>query len=218
MTPQTVNAYYEPSMNEVVFPAAILQPPYFDLAADDATNLGSIGATIGHEITHAFDDQGSQYDAKGNLRNWWTKADFENFMKSIQKIRNQYDKYTIPGGAHVKGENVSGEAAADLGGANIAFAALQKILGDSPRVPDANGFTPEQRFFIAFGQSFATKYRPEALAAQVAGDEHPPDFFRVNGTVGNMSTYEKAFGLPDNAPIMVPPGERTQLWETKPSH
>jgi putative endopeptidase len=216
MNPQTVNAYYDPSMNEVVFPAAILQPPYFDLAADDAVNLGSIGATIGHEITHGFDDQGSQYDAAGNLRKWWTPQDFENFMKSIQKIRDQYSGYTIPGGAHVKGDNVSGEAAADLGGANIAFAALQKILGDSPRLPDANGFTPEQRFFIAFAQSFATKYRPEALAAQVAGDEHPPDMFRVNGTVGNMGSFAKAFNLPDNAPIMVPAAKRTHLWEVQP--
>jgi len=217
MNPQTVNAYYEPSMNEVVFPAAILQPPYFDLLADDATNLGSIGATIGHEITHGFDDEGSQYDFKGNLKKWWTPADFEHFMKKIQQIRDQYSGYSIEGDAgekiHVKGDNVSGEAAADLGGANIAYAALQKILGDSPRVPDANGFTPEQRFFIAFGQSFATKYTPEALLAQVEGDEHPPDFMRVNGTVGNMSAFAKAFGLKDTAPVMVPPDKRTNLWE-----
>ena len=217
MSPQTVNAYYEPSMNEVVFPAAILQPPSFDLAADDATNLGAIGATIGHEITHGFDDQGSQYDANGNLRKWWTPKDFDAFMKQIQRIRNQYSQYAVPDHdgmpVHVKGDNVSGEAAADLGGANIAYAALEKIYGDKVNVVDESGYSPAQRFFIAFAQSFATKYRPEALLKQVAGDEHPPDFFRVNGTVGDMEAYKKAFKLPDNAPIMVPADQRAHLWD-----
>jgi putative endopeptidase len=212
MTPQTVNAYYDPSMNEIVFPAAILQPPFFDLKADDATNFGAIGSIIGHEITHGFDDQGSQFDANGNMRNWWKKADAENFQKRIQAIRDQYDGYKLPDGVQLKGKLVSGEAAADLGGSKISFQALQKVLGDGPRTPDANGFTPEQRFYISFAQAFASKERPEALDLQVTSDPHPPDSFRVIGTVGNQSEFAKAFNLKDDAPIMLPPDKRTQLW------
>jgi putative endopeptidase len=212
MTPQTVNAYYDPSMNEIVFPAAILQPPFFNMAADDATNYGAIGSVIGHEITHGFDDEGSKFDAQGNMRDWWTKADEDNFNTRIQKIRDQYSQYTIPGGAHVKGPAVSGEATADLGGSKISYGALEKVLGDSPRTPDATGYTPEQRFYLSFAQAFQGKSTDQALQLQVASDPHPPENFRVDGTVGNQPEFAKAFNLPANAPMMIPPDKRAQIW------
>ncbi len=212
MTPQTINAYYMPPMNEIVFPAAILQVPFFDLAADDATNYGAIGAVIGHEMTHGFDDKGSQYDAQGNLRNWWTDADRAAFDARIKLIKALYGSFSVSGDKHLLPDLVSGEAAADLGGLKLAYLALQKSLETKPRVTDDNGFTDEQRFFLSFAQIWATKARDEYEQMQVTTDPHPPGRFRVNGTVCNLPEFAKAFGLPDDAPIMLPADKRCDLW------
>lgn len=212
MTPQTINAYYMPPMNEIVFPAAILQPPFFALDADDAANYGAIGAVIGHEMTHGFDDKGSQFDAQGNLRNWWTDADRAAFDSRIKLIKALYGSFSVSGDKHLLPDLVSGEAAADLGGVKLAYLALQKSLETKPRTTDANGFTDEQRFFLAFAQIWATKARDEYEQMQVTTDPHPPGRFRVNGTVCNLPEFAKAFGLADDAPIMLPAEKRADLW------
>ncbi|MBC7999522.1 MAG: M13 family metallopeptidase [Leptolyngbya sp.] len=212
MTPQTVNAYYWSEMNEIVFPAGILQPPIFDPKADDATNLGAMGMVIGHEMTHGFDDQGSKFDAKGNMKNWWSEGDLTRFKERIALIEKQYDGYVVVGDTHLKGKLVAGEAAADLGGLTIAYKALQKILGDSPRKPDADGFTPEQRFFISFAQAWATNIRPEKEHMMAATDPHPTPKFRVNGTLANMDAFEKAFSVKSPNKMMLPKNERCYLW------
>jgi putative endopeptidase len=212
MTPQTINAYYSPAKNEIVFPAAILQPPFFDMLADDATNYGGIGMVIGHEMTHGFDDQGSKYDAHGNLREWWTDEDKTQFDDRTQLIREQYSSYQVSGGAHVKGPLVSGEAAADLGGLKIAYLALQRALTGKVREKDANGFTEEQRFFLSCAQVWSLKARPEQEELQVATDPHPPAQFRVNGTLANMPEFAQAFDLPADCEMMLPPEKRCRLW------
>lgn len=212
MNPQTVNAYYMAEMNEIVFPAAILQPPFFNPSADDATNLGSIGMIIGHEMTHGFDDEGSKFDGSGNLKDWWTAEDKKHFQERVDHIVNQFDQYTVAGDAKIKGKLVSGEAAADLGGVTIAYKALEKSLGDKPRVKDANGFTPEQRFFIAFAQAWMQNTRPERMRLMAKTDPHPLAKLRVNGTVANMDAFVKAFGCAQDAPIMLPADKRTHLW------
>lgn len=212
MNAHTVNAYYSPEMNEIVFPAGILQPPVFDVKADDATNLGGMGMVIGHEMTHGFDDQGSKFDAKGNLHNWWTDEDMKRFESRVDLIRNQYDGYVVAGDTHLKGKLVSGEAAADLGGMTIAYKTLEKILGDKPREKDANGFTPEQRFFLAFAQCWATNYRPERERLIAKTNPHPTAEYRVNGTLANMDAFEKAFPCDGKDSMMLPPEKRCRLW------
>ncbi|MBS2003939.1 MAG: M13 family metallopeptidase [Cyanobacteria bacterium SZAS LIN-5] len=212
MNAHTVNAYYSPEMNEIVFPAGILQPPVFDVKADDATNLGGMGMVIGHEMTHGFDDQGSKFDAKGNLHNWWTDEDMKQFESRVDLIRNQYDGYVVAGDTHLKGKLVSGEAAADLGGMTIAYKTLEKILGDKPREKDANGFTPEQRFFLAFAQCWATNYRPERERLIAKTNPHPTAEYRVNGTLANMDAFEKAFPCDGKDSMMLPPEKRCRLW------
>jgi len=212
MNPQTVNAYYMAEMNEIVFPAAILQPPFFNPSADDATNLGSIGMIMGHEITHGFDDEGSKFDGKGNMKDWWTAADKERFQKRVDLIVNQFDGYTVAGDTKLKGKLVSGEAAADLGGLTLAYKALERELGSKPRVKDANGFTPEQRFFISFAQAWTQNTRLEKMRMQALTDPHPNAKFRVNGTLANMDEFAKAFDVPDDAPMMLPKDKRCRLW------
>jgi putative endopeptidase len=212
MTPQTINAYYSAEMNEIVFPAALLQPPFFDMLADDATNYGGIGMVIGHEMTHGFDDQGSKFDAHGNLRQWWTDEDEIQFEHRIELIREQFSSYQVSGGAHVKGPLVSGEAAADLGGLKIAYLALQRALAGKVREKDKNGFTEEQRFFLSCAQVWALKSRPEQEELQVATDPHPPAQFRVNGTLANMPEFAQAFDLPADCEMMLPAEKRCQLW------
>jgi putative endopeptidase len=212
MTPQTVNAYYWAEQNEIVFPAGILQPPIFDPAADDATNLGAMGMVIGHELTHGFDDQGSKFDGKGNLKDWWTEDDQKRFKERVALIEKQYESYKVIDDVRFKGKLVAGEAAADLGGLTIAYKTLEKILGDTPRKKDVNGFTPEQRFFISFAQAWATNVRPEKERLMAATDPHPTPRYRVLGTLANMEAFEKTFGGSGEKPMMLPVKDRCQLW------
>ena len=218
MTPQTVNAYYNPGLNEIVFPAAILQPPFFDLTADDATNYGGIGAVIGHEIGHGFDDQGSQYDGLGNLNNWWSEKDREEFEKRSEILIKQYDELH-PAQApdvHVNGALTIGENIGDLGGAVIAFKAYQLTLidesGQKVQSPVIDGYTGEQRYFLAFSQVGRGKYRPEEVRRRVAIDPHSPDEFRVNQIVKNMSEFVDAFSLKPGDGLYLPPEERVKIW------
>jgi predicted metalloendopeptidase len=209
---QSTAASYSDLLNEIVFPAGCLQPPIFDPQADDATNLGSMGAIIGHEITHGFDDEGSHYDAAGNLHDWWAGDDKKRFQERIDLIASQFDAYIVGGDTHLKGKLVSGEVAADLGGAIIALGALEKSLGDKARTKDANGFTPEQRFFISFAQMFAENSRPERDRLQAKTNEHPSAKLRVNGTLANMDAFAKAFNCGNDCPMMLPADRRCRLW------
>lgn len=213
MTPQTVNAYANPLKLEVVFPAGILQPPLFDFEADDAANYGAIMAVILHEFGHFFDDQGANFDADGKLNRQWSNQDFELFMAQIQLLRNQAARYAVgPNQVHLKGDLVSGEAAADLNGARLAFRALKIALEKNGRPQDETGFTDEQRFFIAFAQVWSVIITPEALENQAMTDPHPPGEYRCNGTLAHMEEFAEAFGLPDDAPIMLPREERAHIW------
>jgi putative endopeptidase len=194
MTPPTVNAYYSPTMNEIVFPAGILQPPFYDPKADDAVNYGGMGAVIGHEITHGFDDQGSQFDARGNLRNWWTPEDRKNFDERANCVQTQFDGYEVEPGLHQNGKLVLGESIADLGGLTISYAAYEKSLEGKPRPKDLDGFTPEQRFFLGWAQVWGTNTRPEFARLQTNTDPHPLPHFRGNGPLSNMAVFAQAFG------------------------
>jgi putative endopeptidase len=193
MTPPTVNAYNNSSMNEIVFPAGILQPPFYDPKADDAYNYGGIGAVIGHEITHGFDDHGSQFDAQGNLKNWWSPEDLKQFQARAQCVSDQFDGYVVQGDLHQKGRLVLGESIADLGGLTIAYAAYEKSLEGKPR-KEIDGFTPEQRFFLGWSQVWASNATPEFERLQVNTNPHPLPRFRANGPLSNMAEFAKAFG------------------------
>lgn len=212
MNPQTINAYYQAEMNEIVFPAGILQPPFFDAKADDAVNFGSIGMIIGHEMTHGFDDEGSKFDGQGNMKDWWTADDKKHFQERVDLIVKQFDGYTVAGDTHLKGNLVSGEAAADLGGLTISYKAMERALANKPHTKDAAGFTPEQRFFISFAQGWAQNTRLERERLMAKTNPHPIPHLRVNGTVANMDAFPKAFDLPDNCPLMLPPDKRCRLW------
>ncbi len=193
MTPPTVNAYYSSSMNEIVFPAGILQPPFYDPNADDAVNYGGIGAVIGHEISHGFDDQGSKFDGKGNLHEWWTADDRKNFTERGDCVVNQFNGYEVESGLHQNGKLVLGESIGDLGGLAIAYAAYEKSIAGK-RPPNIDGFTPEQRFFLGWAQVWGTNQRAEAARLQTNTDPHPLARFRGNGPISNMETFAKAFG------------------------
>jgi putative endopeptidase len=193
MTPPTVNAYYNSSMNEIVFPAGILQPPFYNPNADDAVNYGGIGAVIGHEISHGFDDQGSKFDGGGNLHEWWTPEDRKNFTERGDCVVNQFNGYEVEPGLHQNGKLVLGESIGDLGGLTIAFAAYEKsIRGNRPK--DIDGFTPEQRFFLGWAQVWGANQRAEAARLQTNTDPHPLARFRGNGPLSNMEAFAKAFG------------------------
>jgi len=194
MTPPTVNAYNSSSMNEIVFPAGILQPPFYDPKADDAVNYGGMGAVIGHEITHGFDDHGSQYDGKGNLKNWWTDGDAKNFKARAACVSDQFDAYVVEGDLHENGKLVLGESIADLGGLTISYAAYEKSLQGKPRPPDKDGFTAEQRFFLGWAQVWGANVRPEFARLQANTNEHPLPRFRGNGPLTNMAEFARAFG------------------------
>lgn len=194
MTPPTVNAYYNPLMNEIVFPAGILQPPFYDPKADDAINYGGMGAVIGHEISHGFDDQGSQFDPHGNLRNWWTGDDRKNFDERATCVEKQFDTYEVEPGLHQNGKLVLGESIGDLGGLAIAYAAYEKFLEGKPRPKDIDGFTPEQRFFLGWAQVWGSNQRPEAARLQANTNPHPLSRFRANGPLSDMAAFAKAFG------------------------
>ena len=193
MTPPTVNAYYNPTFNEIVFPAGILQPPFYDPNADDAVNYGGMGAVIGHEISHGFDDQGAKFDGQGNLKNWWSPEDEKNFNDRGECIVKQFDGYEVEPGLHQNGKLVLGESIGDLGGLAIAYAAYEKaIAGQRPK--DVDGFTPEQRFFLGWAQVWGATTRPEYARLQTNTNEHPLPQFRANGPLSNMEAFAKAFG------------------------
>ncbi|HEX4546071.1 MAG TPA: M13 family metallopeptidase [Candidatus Acidoferrum sp.] len=194
MTPPTVNAYNNSNMNEIVFPAGILQPPFYDPKADDALNYGGMGAVIGHEITHGFDDHGSQFDAKGNLKNWWSEEDLKNFKSRAGCVSDQFDGYVVDGDLHQNGKLVLGESIADLGGLAISYAAYEKSLEGKPRPPDKDGFTPEQRFFLGWAQVWGTNERLEYARLLANTNPHPLPRFRTNGPLSNMAIFAKAFG------------------------
>ncbi|MDQ3020465.1 MAG: M13 family metallopeptidase [Bacteroidota bacterium] len=211
MTPQTVNASYNSSKNDITFPAGIMQPPFYDPNADDAVNYGAIGAIIGHELTHGFDDQGRLYDGDGNLRDWWTEADAKNFKARADKLAAQFSRYLVIDTMHVKGELTLGENIADLGGMVTSYYALQKSLeGKEKKIID--GFTPEQRFFLGFSQIWRNNSRPEALRLQVNTDPHSPGKFRVIGTISNMEEFMKAFNGKPGDPMVRDAGERVVIW------
>jgi putative endopeptidase len=200
MTPPTVNAYYNPNLNEIVFPAGILQPPFFDPEADDALNYGAIGMVIGHELTHGFDDQGRKYDADGNLRDWWAPQDERNYKERAALLAGQYAGYLAVDDLHVNGELTLGENIADLGGLKISFLAFQKTLRGKPAPPKVAGFTPEQRFFLSYAQVWRGLMRPEALRLMVKTNPHSPPRFRVVGPLYNMPEFFRAFAVsPEDA-------------------
>jgi putative endopeptidase len=212
MSPPTVNAYYDPQLNEIVFPAGILQPPFFDFEADDAHNYGAMGAIIGHEMTHGFDDQGSQFDAQGNMRNWWTPDDQKNFEARGACVASQFDGFVVEENLHENGKLVEGESIADLGGLAIAYAAYHKALEGKPRPPDVDGFTPDQRFFLAYGQSWAESMRPEYARMLTNVDPHPVPKFRVTGPLSNLPAFAKAFDCKAGDPMARPESQRCQIW------
>ena len=212
MTPPTVNAYYNPSFNEIVFPAGILQPPYFDPAADDAVNYGGIGAVIGHELTHGFDDQGRQFDAQGNLRDWWTADDAKRFTERAQRVVSQFNGYLAVDTFHVNGALTLGENIADLGGLTVAYYAYETSLEGKPRPPDIGGFTTEQRLFIGFAQGWRNLIRPESIRLRTLTDPHSPPHWRVNGPVSNMGEFARAFGCKAGDAMVRPDSVRAEVW------
>jgi predicted metalloendopeptidase len=211
MTPQTVNAYYNPGLNEIVFPAAILQPPFFDAEADDAVNYGGIGAVIGHEISHAFDDQGSKYDGDGNLKNWWTEADQAAFEKLTNRLVTQYEGYEALPAKKVNGKLTLGENIADLSGMAIAFKAYRISLGGKDG-PVLDGYTSSQRFFLGWSQIWRRKYRDAELVKRLVTDPHSPSHFRANGPVTNLDAFYEAFQVKPGDKLFKPKEERIQIW------
>ena len=210
-TPATVNASYQPSRNDITFPAGILQPPFYDPNADDAYNYGGIGTVIGHEMTHGFDDQGAKFDANGNLVNWWQEADLKNFEQRAQCIRNQYSEFNVAPSININGSLVSGEAIADLGGATIALAAYEKSLQGKPR-QTIDGFTPEQRFFLGFAQVWGENMAAAEQTRRALTDPHAQGPFRVNGTVSNMPAFRKAFGCTETSKMVREEAKRCAIW------
>ena len=211
MTPQTVNAYYNPSLNEIVFPAAILQPPFFDLKADDAVNYGGIGAVIGHEIGHGFDDQGSAYDGDGVMKNWWTPADLTAFKSRTASLVAQYSGFKAFPDLNLNGEFTLGENIGDLGGLSIAIKAYKETLGGK-EAPVMDGFSGMQRFFLGWGQVWGEKAREEAVRSQIAGDPHSPAKFRINGVVRNVPEFYEAFKIKPTDSLYLAPDKRVKIW------
>ena len=212
MTPQTVNAYYNPLYNEIVFPAAILQPPFFNFEADPAVNFGGIGAVIGHEITHGFDDSGAEFDAEGNLQNWWTPADKENFEKVTAALAKQFDQYEPVKGIFVNGIFTNGENIADLGGVNIAYDALQMYLNDHEKIEKISNFTQEQRFFISWATVWRTLSTDAYMTNQVKTDPHTPGYFRAFAPLTNVDSWYKAFDVKEGDKLYKKPEDRIKIW------
>jgi len=212
MLPQTNNAYYDPTQNQITFPAAILQPPYFDPKADPASNYGSIGATIGHEIGHGFDDQGRKFDAHGALTDWWTPQTAKLYTAHADKLVAQYNGYEPIPGVHIKGQLTLGENLGDLGGLEVAYAAYRKYVAQHGEPPVIDGLTGDQRFFIAYGYSWETKQREGALRAQLLTNEHSPAKYRVNGVVRNVDAWYKAFNVQPGDKMYLPPEQRVHVW------
>ncbi len=213
MLPQTVNAYYNPQNNEIVFPAAIMQPPFFNASADEAVNYGSIGAVIGHEFLHGFDDQGSKYGPDGNLKSWWTEEDRKKFEVKTKMLVNQFNSYIVIDSLHVNGELTLGENIADLGGLTMAYEALKMYLKNNPSANKIiDGYTPEQRFFIGFAQVWKNNARPEAARQLILTDPHSPPQFRVFGTLSNMNQFYEIWGVKDGNKMYRKPEERATIW------
>ncbi|MGE0639313.1 MAG: M13 family metallopeptidase [Thermoanaerobaculia bacterium] len=212
MTAPTSNAYYNPLMNEIVFPAGILQPPGFDMTATDAVNYGGIGVVIGHEVSHGFDDQGAQFDAQGRLRNWWTADDLARFTARGQCVVDQFEGYFIEPGIHHNGKLVLGEAIGDLAGAKLAWLGYRKSREGKPEEPTIDGFTPAQQFFLAWAQWRGDEIRPETQRLMVQGDPHPIAKYRVIGPLSNLEPFREAFGCRADAPMIRPPAVRCEVW------
>jgi putative endopeptidase len=213
MTPPTVNAYFNQSMNEIVFPAGILQPPFFDVSQDDAVNYGAIGVVIGHEITHGFDDQGRKYDADGNLSDWWAKQDATEFEARAQKVVDEYNAFETLPGVHVNGKLTLGENLADLGGISIAYDALERALAKDPsKRKSIDGFTPEQRFFLSFAQVWRTNIREAEARRLVTVDPHSPGRFRAVGPLVNYQQFFDAFNIKPGDPMWRAPELRAHIW------
>jgi endothelin-converting enzyme/putative endopeptidase len=211
MTPQTINAYYNPTMNEIVFPAAILQPPFFNMMADDAVNYGAIGAVIGHELSHGFDDKGSKYDGKGNLRMWWTESDRQEFERRAEGLVDQYGDFEPVKGNYVNGKLTLGENIGDLGGLSVAYKAYRLSLGDQ-QAPVIDGLTGDQRFFLGWSQIWRRLYREPELLKRLITDPHSPSEYRVNGIVRNMDAWYDAFDVQRTDPLYLKPQDRVRIW------
>ncbi len=213
MTPPTSNAaYYNPLLNEIVFPAGILQPPAFSVDVTDAVNYGAIGVVIGHEISHGFDDQGAQFDGQGRLQNWWNQEDLKQFQAKTACVVHQFDGYTIADDIHINGRLVLGESIGDLGGVKIAYLAFQKSLQGKPPAPTISGFTPDQQFFIAWGQFRSDAIRPETQKKMVQGDPHPVAKFRVIGPLSNYPPFAQTFSCKAGSAMVRPESERCVVW------
>ena len=211
MTPQTINAYYMPTTNEICFPAAILQPPFFDPNADDAMNYGAIGGVIGHEMSHGFDDQGSQFDKTGNQNNWWTEADKKNFEQRTKVLEDAFGKFEAVPGKFINGKLTLGENIGDNGGLNIAFRAFQNAMKEHP-LQKADGFTPEQRFFLSWGRVWACNARPEYTEYIITVDPHSPNKARVNAALPHINAWYDAFGIKKGDKLFIPKKQRAQIW------
>jgi putative endopeptidase len=211
MTAPTVNAYYNPPLNEIVFPAGRLQAPFFSVTFDDGANYGGVGATIGHEMSHGFDDSGRRYDAQGNLRDWWTPEDAARYNARAKVVEDQYGAYVAIDTLRVNGKLTLGENLADIVGVSVAYDALQRELAGKPHDP-IDGFTPEQRFFLGWAQARLSVLRPEAARVQVATDPHSPGRFRVNGPLASMPEFAQAFGCKEGDPMVLPAEKRARIW------
>jgi len=212
MTPPTVNAYYNPTMNEIVFPAGILQPPFYDPNRDDAMNYGAIGVVIGHEMTHGFDDSGAKFDGYGNLKNWWTADDSKNFTARGDCVAKQFDGFEVETGLHENGKLVEGESIADLGGLTISLVAYHRSVEGKPAPPQTDGFTADQRFFLGYAAIWSENYRPEVARLAANTDPHPLSKFRVNGPLSNMAAFAKAWNCSAGSPMVRPESERCRIW------
>jgi predicted metalloendopeptidase len=212
MSPPTVNAYYNANMNEIVFPAGILQPPFFEASADDALNYGGIGAVIGHEMTHGFDDQGAQYDGQGNLHNWWTPEDLKNFKERTACVEKQFDSFVVVDDLHENGKLVLGESIADLGGLTIAHMAFDRTLAGKPEAPAIDGFTAEQRLFLSFARIWGTTARPEYERMMTTVDPHPLPRFRAAGALLNTPAFAQAFNCQPRDAMVKPAEQVCKIW------
>ena len=211
MTAPTVNAYYSASLNEIAFPAGRLQPPFFSVAYDEPANYGGIGATIGHELSHGFDDSGRKYDAAGNVRDWWTPEDARRYGERAAVVERQYGSYVAIDTLRLNGRLTLGENIADVVGVSIAYEAMQRAMQGKPRTT-IDGFTPEQRFFLAYARARLTVLRPEAARMMLATDPHSPGRFRVNGPLSNMPEFAQAFGCGEGDEMVRPGSSRARIW------
>jgi putative endopeptidase len=212
MSPQTVNAYFDPTRNEIVFPAAILQPPFFDMNADDAANYGGIGVVIGHELTHGFDDQGRLYDKSGNLTEWWLPEDSKNFTTQAQTLIDQFNSYKMLDTIKLNGNITLGENIADYGGLSVSMTAFKKAVNNKVDAPKIDGFTPLQRFFISFAQVWRNNITDEALRRRIKEDVHSPGEYRVNGGIVNIPEFYQAFNVKQGDKLYIAPEKRAKIW------